>query len=68
MVELWYVKNDEDCSLDATCSISVYGEKELVIFNNNSAEVGPIIYGGRVDKCTSNDKEQYVFVPGFCSC
>ena len=52
-----YVKNDKDCSLDAACSISVYGENEFVIFNNNSAEVGPVIYGGRVDKCTSNEKE-----------
>ena len=25
--------------------------------NNNSAQVGPFIYGGRVDKCTSNNKE-----------
>ena len=29
----------------------------MVIFNNNSAEAGSIIYGGRVDKCTSNDEE-----------
>ena len=51
------MKNGEDCSLDATCSLSVYGKKILIIFNNKSAEVGPIIYGDRVDKCTSNDKE-----------
>ena len=52
-----YVKSDEDCSLNATCSLSVYGEKGLVMFNNNSAEVGPVLYGGTVDRCTTNEEE-----------
>ena len=52
-----YVKSDEDCSLNTTCSISVYGETGLVMFNDNSAEVGPVMYGGTVYKCTSNVEE-----------
>ena len=52
-----YVKSHEDCSLNATCSLSVYGEKGLVMFNNNSAEVGPVMYGGTVYKCTTNEEE-----------
>ena len=63
-----YVKSDADCSLNATCSISVYGEKGLVMFNNNSAEVGPVMYGGTLDKWHHKWRRMYVSIPGFCSC
>ena len=62
-----YVKNNKDCSLDVTCSISVYGEKELVIFNNNSAEVGPSFMEVELTSAPQMIKNIF-FIPGFCSC